>query len=734
MSNNYIQYLGAKRCCDLKVQGPQGPQGYQGPSAVGGMGYQGHTGATGPQGATGRGCRGATGAQGYQGPSGGAQGATGASQWISMNGIAGSTAGYTGIGITGQDVLIYGNLLVTGGIDPTYLALTPQASGPQGFINPLWVDSVNGNALRSEKLLINTGVTGQNATMGTGNLTINNSLGTGTSASLLTLNQTTTAGILYTEKYNQRTTTSGTSIQESYYAKSGATKTEFARVRLDTPTSTSGQYVISVNQVGVLTNYLTCNGSGGSLEMNAPFLDMVSHPILAVTTITDNQALPFLPLYDLEANSNVPTPIVAYNNRHQVLLRPEPVPVVDTFAVQPQSLTSSTTIRCVETNTGVAQWLGTSTGELYIYDSGISNWILLNTFTGFGQSINALHYNAFSDRLYIGGSFDTCSGNNFNNVCYISNPTSTTPQIPNQLVWTGQADNGFNNTCNAITGDLATFIYFGGNFDYTFNNTIQLNYFGGYDESTGVISPLNGNSADGFNAKIYNLDYMATGGFICATGDFTVLSSVSVNYTSNYCITFTFSSPMTIGAVYPLDNGLTSISNPIQVYDAIKNDGGVFYVGLGNQTYNNGALTINYLMSLSGIGNSNIVGNNNYTGEVLSFFYNATSSNVEAVTSTEYYVNGDLIATIPFTSFLFYSVNNSASYFNNQSNGSQWAFNGTSSNIFSLQSGRTLIYNGTTYTGGLTSTSPQIGFNMLLNWNTAFYIVVGNPVGNWTFF
>jgi hypothetical protein len=191
---------------------------------------------------------------------------------------------------------------------------------------------------------------------------------------------------------------------------------------------------------------------------------------------------------------------------------------------------------------------------------------------------------------------------------------------------------------------------------------------------------------------------------------------------------------MTIGAVYPLDNGLTSISNPIQVYDAIKNDGGVFYVGLGNQTYNNGALTINYLMSLSGIGNSNIVGNNNYTGEVLSFFYNATSSNVEAVTSTEYYVNGDLIATIPFTSFLFYSVNNSASYFNNQSNGSQWAFNGTSSNIFSLQSGRTLIYNGTTYTGGLTSTSPQIGFNMLLNWNTAFYIVVGNPVGNWTFF
>ena len=42
MSSNYTQYLGAKRCCDLKVQGPQGPQGAQG--------FQG---ATGAQGATG---------------------------------------------------------------------------------------------------------------------------------------------------------------------------------------------------------------------------------------------------------------------------------------------------------------------------------------------------------------------------------------------------------------------------------------------------------------------------------------------------------------------------------------------------------------------------------------------------------------------------------------------------------------------------------------------------------
>ena len=128
MSTNYTQYLGAKRCCDLKVQGPQGSQGYQGPSAVGTIGYTGSTGAQGYQGATGRSCKGPTGAQGYQGSTGaqgntGAQGYTGASIWTPMNGQGPQGSVYTGIGVTGQDVLIYGNLLVTGEIDPTSITL-----------------------------------------------------------------------------------------------------------------------------------------------------------------------------------------------------------------------------------------------------------------------------------------------------------------------------------------------------------------------------------------------------------------------------------------------------------------------------------------------------------------------------------------------------------------------------------------------------------------------------------
>jgi hypothetical protein len=69
-------------------------------------------------------------------------------------------------------------LLVTGGIDPTYLALTPQPSGPQGFINPLWLDN-NGN-LRSDKILLDTIDPNKTATLtGTELSIVDNTLGFG---------------------------------------------------------------------------------------------------------------------------------------------------------------------------------------------------------------------------------------------------------------------------------------------------------------------------------------------------------------------------------------------------------------------------------------------------------------------------------------------------------------------------------------------------------------------------
>lgn len=57
MSNyygNYSQYLGSKRCCNIRTQCPQGREGPTGPAGtIGSTGYTGVTGSTGQTGSTG---------------------------------------------------------------------------------------------------------------------------------------------------------------------------------------------------------------------------------------------------------------------------------------------------------------------------------------------------------------------------------------------------------------------------------------------------------------------------------------------------------------------------------------------------------------------------------------------------------------------------------------------------------------------------------------------------------
>jgi hypothetical protein len=174
---NYPQYLGALKCCDLRSQGPIGPPGPPGQSAIGQMGPTGSTGpsVTGP---TGRSCRGPTGEQGPTGPAGGPTGEigptgptgptgsigdtgpTGPSQWNASSFTGPTGVGYTGIGYTG-DVQIFGKLYVEGGIDPTYLALTPQGSNPlPSSLDGMWIET--GGSLRVQKMRMDdfSGATG----------------------------------------------------------------------------------------------------------------------------------------------------------------------------------------------------------------------------------------------------------------------------------------------------------------------------------------------------------------------------------------------------------------------------------------------------------------------------------------------------------------------------------------------------------------------------------------------
>jgi hypothetical protein len=91
--NDYNQYLGSQRCCNLRTQGNPGPQGPTGSAVIGPRGNTGPSGSVGETGPTGRGCRGPT---GEPGPSGGPTGPTGTGYW----------------GLTGSGIVYNGNVYV----------------------------------------------------------------------------------------------------------------------------------------------------------------------------------------------------------------------------------------------------------------------------------------------------------------------------------------------------------------------------------------------------------------------------------------------------------------------------------------------------------------------------------------------------------------------------------------------------------------------------------------------
>jgi len=227
-----------------------------------------------------------------------------------MNGTGGITGmGYTGIGVTGQDVLIYGNLLVTGGIDPTYLALTPQASGPVGFINPLWVD--NSGFLRSENIKLENatddlslsatsiaktgaatplGITassvinitpssGNNCNVlvdGAGNFAVSQSSAGGPTqpiVEIINTNGSAQAGHIDIYKNTNTPATNDGIGALSYHANNAsATKVEYARIQADQRDITAGSEngsisVLVCENSATPVEYLRVNGSAGTTDL-----------------------------------------------------------------------------------------------------------------------------------------------------------------------------------------------------------------------------------------------------------------------------------------------------------------------------------------------------------------------------------------------------------------------------------------------------------------------------------
>ena len=162
----------------------------------------------------------------------------------------------------------------------------------------------------------------------------------------------------------------------------------------------------------------------------------------------------------------------------------------------------------------------------------------------------------------------------------------------------------------------------------------------------------------------------------------------------------------------------------------ITNNGSAFLVGAGQNSY--GSADFFFQVDINCIPSPYL--GTNLNSQIYSFIY--TGGVVYAVSSGGYYSDGALTANIPFSSYLFLASWSGVQYFQQQGVATQWAFNGSSSNSFALQGGRTIKYVGGTFSGGVNCPVPQDGYNILLNWNGTNYIVVGTPqsVGAWSYF
>ena len=130
--SSYTNYLGARRCCENKLVGPQGPKGDQGNGGpIGPAGVTGSTGYTGARGPTG--CKGNTGGSGATGPTGPLGGPTGPTG-LNGTGDTGPT-GMTGFGATGETGF-------TGDTGPTGFT---GATGPTGFTGATGPTGFTGN-------------------------------------------------------------------------------------------------------------------------------------------------------------------------------------------------------------------------------------------------------------------------------------------------------------------------------------------------------------------------------------------------------------------------------------------------------------------------------------------------------------------------------------------------------------------------------------------------------------
>jgi len=440
------------------------------------------------------------------------------------------------------------------------------------------------------------------------------------------------------------------------------------------------------------------------------------------STITQNESavgtLTYMPSFNLPAVSNQSIQIPPFNaNPHQIILQSSPIPLIDTLV--PTGYTLAGEIVNSYVFTGSYMVLGCESGNVYYFDG--SNWSLVATFNG---SIRCVYWSANQSKLYVGGKFDTSTYpayvGGLNNVCWT--------QYPNTFVsigvdtWNNYSGNGFNGAVNAITSD-GNYVYFGGEFDNIFNGGLYCPHFACYDlATTQFIYDLGGyGGGGGFDNYVYSMNILNS--VLVVVGQFANVNSNIGSANVNYCIgmlMFNGGNGHLVNQYNYLGNGASTLSYPITTYDAVKTDNSTYFYISSNDIFNG----LNYLFQAPyySIPSNSVIGANAYDTQQTSFNLNSGFQSVGG--NSKYFLNGSEIATFPFGVYTYWNYSYSRQEFLDTGSGTIYYFGGSNTNTFTLQSGRTLISTGTTYSGGwkITPSGNGYGCSGVLLWNGNWYI------------